>query len=164
MAMAGFALDDRQRLDWLRLIRSESIGPRTFRTLVNRFGGAAGALDALPELGRQAGRTLRLCAPAEAEREFEALRRRGAHLIALGETAYPVPLQAIDSAPPLIAIEGDTAVLGRPCVALVGSRNASAAGLKFTATLARELGEAGFVVVSGLARGIDTAAHQASLE
>ena len=164
MAMAGFALDDRQRLDWLRLIRSESIGPRTFRTLVNRFGGAAGALEALPELGRQAGRTLRLCTPAEAEREFEALRRRGAHLIALGEAAYPVPLQAIDSAPPLIAIEGDPAVLNRPCVALVGSRNASAAGLKFTATLARELGEAGFVVVSGLARGIDTAAHQASLE
>ena len=77
--MAGFALDDRQRLDWLRLIRSESIGPRTFRTLVNRFGGAAGALDALPELGRQAGRSLRLCTPPEAEREFEALRRRGAH-------------------------------------------------------------------------------------
>ena len=75
-----------------------------------------------------------------------------------------MPLQAIDSAPPLIAIEGDPAVLNRPCVALVGSRNASAAGLKFTATLARELGEAGFVVISGLARGIDTAAHQASLE
>lgn len=162
--MAGFVLDDRQRLDWLRLIRSESIGPRTFRTLVNRFGGAAGALDALPELGRQAGRTLRLCTAAEAEREFEALRRRGAHLIALGEATYPVPLQAIDSAPPLIAVEGDPAVLNRPCVALVGSRNASAAGLKFTATLARELGEAGFVVVSGLARGIDTSAHQASLE
>ncbi|AZO77341.1 MULTISPECIES: DNA-processing protein DprA [unclassified Bosea (in: a-proteobacteria)] len=164
MPMAGFALDDRQRLDWLRLIRSESIGPRTFRTLVNRFGGAAGALDALPELGRQAGRTLRLCTAIEAERELEALRRRGTHLIALGEATYPVPLQAIDSAPPLIAIEGDPAVLNRPCVALVGSRNASAAGLKFTATLARELGEAGFVVVSGLARGIDTTAHQASLE
>jgi DNA processing protein len=164
MAMAGFALDDRQRLDWLRLIRSESIGPRTFRNLINRFGGAAGALEALPELGRQAGRTLRLCTIAEAEREFEALRRRGAHLIGLGEAAYPVPLQAIDSAPPLIAIEGDPAVLNRPCVAVVGSRNASAAGLKFTATLARELGEAGFVVVSGLARGIDTSAHQASLD
>lgn len=164
MAMAGFALDDRQRLDWLRLIRSESIGPRTFRTLVNCFGGAAGALEALPELGRQAGRTLRLCTPAEAEREFEALRRRGAHLIALGEADYPLPLQAIDSAPPLIAIDGDPTVLNRPCVAVVGSRNASAAGLKFTATLAHELGEAGFVVVSGLARGIDTAAHQASLE
>lgn len=163
MPMAGFALDDRQRLDWLRLIRSESIGPRTFRMLVNRCGGVAEALDALPDIARQAGRTLRLCPAAEAERELETLRRRGAHLIALGEAAYPVPLQAIDSAPPLIAVEGDPGVLNRPCVALVGSRNASAAGLKFTATLARELGEAGFVVVSGLARGIDTAAHEASL-
>jgi len=161
--MAGFALDDRQRLDWLRLIRSESIGPRTFRTLVNRYGGAAGALEALPELARQAGRSLRLCTPADAERELDLLRRRKAQLIALGEAAYPVPLQAIDSAPPLIAVEGDGDVLKRPCVALVGSRNASAAGLKFTTLLARELGDAGFVVVSGLARGIDTAAHQASL-
>lgn len=161
--MAGLALDDRQRLDWLRLIRSESIGPRTFRALLNRFGAAAGALDALPELGRQAGRTLRLCPAAEAEREFEALRRRGARLIALGEAGYPLPLQAIDSAPPLLAVEGEPAVLNRPCVALVGSRNASAAGLKLTAKLARELGEAGFVTVSGLARGIDTAAHEASL-
>jgi DNA processing protein len=162
--MAGFVLDDRQRLDWLRLIRSESIGPRTFRALIARFGGAAEALDALPELARQSGRSLRLCTITEAERELDALRRRGTRLIALGEADYPLPLQAIDSAPPLIAVEGDGAVLKRPCVALVGSRNASAAGLKFTATLARELGEAGFVVVSGLARGIDTAAHQASLE
>jgi DNA processing protein len=162
--MAGFVLDDRQRLDWLRLIRSENIGPRTFRALIARFGGAAEALDALPELARQSGRSLRLCTIAEAERELDALRRRGTRLIALGEADYPLPLQAIDSAPPLVAVEGDIAVLSRPCVALVGSRNASAAGLKFTATLARELGEAGFVVVSGLARGIDTAAHQASLE
>jgi DNA processing protein len=161
--MAGPALDDRQRLDWLRLIRSESIGPRTFRSLLNRFGGAAGALAALPDLARQAGRSIKLCTQAEAEREFEGLRRRGARLIALGEADYPLPLQAIDSAPPLIAVEGDPAVLSRPCVAIVGSRNASAAGLKLTATLARDLGEAGFTVVSGLARGIDAAAHQASL-
>jgi DNA processing protein len=162
--MAGFALDDRQRLDWLRLIRSESIGPRTFRALVNRFAGAAGALAALPEIGRQAGRSLRICTQAEAERELAALERLGARLIALGEGDYPLPLQAIDSAPPLLAVMGDPAAINRPCVALVGSRNASAAGLKFTATLARELGEAGFTIVSGLARGIDTAAHQASLE
>lgn len=161
--MAGPALDDRQRLDWLRLIRTESIGPRTFRALLNRFGGAAAALDALPELARKAGRPVRLCSEGDAEREFAALRRRGAHLIALGEPGYPAPLQAIDSAPPLLAVEGDPAVLNRPCVAMVGSRNASAAGLKLTARLARELGEAGYVVVSGLARGIDTAAHEASL-
>ncbi|WP_332683499.1 DNA-processing protein DprA [Bosea sp. (in: a-proteobacteria)] len=162
--MQGPALDDRQRLEWLRLIRSESIGPRTFRALLNRFGGAGAALAALPDLAREAGRSVRLCSAAEAEREFAALRRRGARLIALGEADYPLPLQAIDSAPPLLSVAGDPTVLNRPCVAIVGSRNASAAGLKLTARLARELGEAGFVVVSGLARGIDTAAHQASLE
>ncbi|KRE16635.1 DNA processing protein DprA [Bosea sp. Root381] len=156
-------LTDRQRLDWLRLIRSESIGPRTFRSLMNRFGGAAAALEALPGLARQAGRDIRICTTAEAEREFEGLHRRGARLIALGEAGYPRPLQAIDSAPPLLSVLGRPEALLRPGVAVVGSRNASAVGLKFTARLARELGEAGFVVVSGLARGIDTAAHEASL-
>lgn len=162
--MAGIVLSDRQRLDWLRLIRSESIGPRTFRSLMNRFGGAAAALDALPELGRQAGRQLKLCPMGEAEREFVATQRLGARFIALGEAGYPKALQAIDSAPPLLTVLGAAEILLRPCVALVGSRNASAAGQKFTARLARDLGEAGFVVVSGLARGIDTAAHQASIE
>jgi DNA processing protein len=162
--MAGIALTDRQRFDWLRLIRSESIGPRTFRALTNRFGSASAALDALPELARESGRRIRICTAAEAEREFEAMRRLGARFVALGEPGYPGPLQAIDSAPPLLAVLGEGAALLRPCVALVGSRNASAAGLKFTARLAQDLGEAGFVVVSGLARGIDAAAHGASLE
>jgi DNA processing protein len=162
--MAGIVLSDRQRLDWLRLIRSENIGPRSFRSLMNRFGGAAAALDALPDLARQAGRAIRLCPAGEAEREFEALHRLGGRFIASGEAAYPVPLQAIDSAPPLLSVLGQVEVLQRPGVALVGSRNASAAGLKFTVRLARELGEADFAIVSGLARGIDTAAHEASLE
>lgn len=162
--MTGIVLSDRQRLDWLRLIRSESVGPRTFRSLMNRFGGAAAALEALPELGRQAGRQLRLCPPAEAERELIATLKLGARFIALGEAGYPKPLQAIDSAPPLLTVLGSAEALLRPCVALVGSRNASAAGQKFTARLARDLGEAGFVVVSGLARGIDAAAHEASCE
>lgn len=161
--MAGIQLSEAQRLDWLRLIRSESVGPRTFRALLNRFGGAAAALEALPALARQAGRTVRLCAKGEAEREYEALRRLGGRFIALGEADYPAPLQAIDSAPPLLAVRGDAAAMLRPCVALVGSRNASAAGLKFAARLARDLGEAGFTIVSGLARGIDTAAHEASV-
>ncbi|MCA0421439.1 MAG: DNA-processing protein DprA, partial [Proteobacteria bacterium] len=151
-------------LDWLRLIRSESIGPRSFRSLMNRFSGAAAALDALPDLARQAGRTIRICPAGEAERELDGLLRQGGRFIALGEAGYPVPLQAIDSAPPLLAVLGRVEVLQRPGVALVGSRNASAAGMKFTARLARELGEADFTVVSGLARGIDTAAHEASLE
>lgn len=162
--MAGIVLSDRQRLDWLRLIRSESIGPRSFRSLMNRFGGAAAALDALPALARQADRDIRICPASEAERELEGLSRLGGRFVALGEADYPVPLQAIDSAPPLLAVLGRVEVLQRPGVALVGSRNASAAGIKFTARLARELGEADFTVVSGLARGIDTAAHEASLE
>jgi DNA processing protein len=162
--MAGIVLSDRQRLDWLRLIRSESIGPRSFRSLMNRFGGAAGALDALPDIARQAGRRIRICPADEAEREFEGLSRLGGRFIALGEAGYPLPLQAIDSAPPLLAVLGRVETLQRPGVALVGSRNASAAGMKFTARLARDLGEADFTVVSGLARGIDTAAHEASLE
>ena len=161
--MAGIVLSDRQRLDWLRLIRCESIGPRSFRSLTNRFGGAAAALDALPDLARQSGRAIRLCSAGEAEQEMEALARLGGRFIALGEADYPVPLQAIDSAPPLIAMLGEAAALQQPAVALVGSRNASAAGMKFTARLARDIGEAGFVTVSGLARGIDTAAHEASL-
>lgn len=161
--MAGIALDDRQRLEWLRLIRSESIGPRTFRALLARFGTAGAALDALPRVSREARRPVRICPADEAEREIAALSRLGGSFVALGEHDYPKPLQAIDSAPPLLAVLGRTDALLRPCVAVVGSRNASAAGQKFTARLARELGEAGFVVVSGLARGIDTAAHDASL-
>lgn len=160
---AGIALSDSQRLDWLRLIRSEGIGPRGFRSLTNRFGGAGAALEALPDLARQAGRSVRICSLAEAERETEGLARLGGRFIALGEADYPRPLQAIDAAPPVLALLGDAAVIGRPAVAMVGSRNASAAGLALTRRLAREIGEAGFIVVSGLARGIDTAAHEASL-
>ncbi|WP_353185344.1 DNA-processing protein DprA [Bosea sp. (in: a-proteobacteria)] len=160
---AGIVLSDRQRLDWLRLIRSDGIGPRSFRSLTNRFGGAGAALEALPALARQAGRDIRICPPAEAEREMDGLLRLGGRFIALGETDYPRPLQAIDSAPPLLALIGDATVLRQPAVALVGSRNASAAGLSLTRRLAGGIGEAGFAIVSGLARGIDTAAHEASL-
>lgn len=162
--MAGIALSDRQRLEWLRLIRSENIGPRSFFSLLSRFGSAEAVLDALPDLTRQAGRLIRICTAAEAERELSALHRLGGRFIALGEPDYPIPLQATDSAPPLIAVLGQADALRRPSVALVGSRNASAAGLKFTGRLARELGEADFAIVSGLARGIDTAAHEASLD
>lgn len=161
--MAGLSLTDDQRLDWLRLIRSENIGPRTFRSLINRFGGASAALEALPSVAKTAGRAVRLCTTDEAERELAAARRLGVRFIALGEADYPVALQGIDSAPPLLAVRGNAAALNRPSVGIVGSRNASALGLKFTERLARDMGEAGFAVVSGLARGIDTAAHTASL-
>ena len=157
-------LTDEQRLDWLRLIRSEKVGPRTFRALVNQHGGAAGALEALPELARRSGRAaLRVVSRAEAEREIAAARRIGVRYVAMGEPDYPKPLQAVDTAPPLIGLRGRAEVLAKPMVAIVGSRNGSAAGLTFTERLAYELGEAGYVIASGLARGIDTRAHRAAL-
>ncbi|HEX2134404.1 MAG TPA: DNA-processing protein DprA [Microvirga sp.] len=158
-------LTDEQRLDWLRLIRSESVGPRTFRALVNKFGGAAAALEALPDLARRGGRPgLKIATRAEAEKELAAAARIGVRLVALGEPDYPKALQAVDTAPPLIALRGNAAVLDKPAVAIVGSRNASAAGSTFAERLARQLGEAGYVIVSGLARGIDTRAHRAGLQ
>lgn len=163
MSVPGFTLSDQQRFDWLRLIRTENVGPRTFRSLLNRFGGAGPALAALPELARAAGRPVQLPALATIERELEQCRRLGVRFVGLGEETYPRALAACRDAPPLLAVRGQLSVLSKPMVALVGSRNASGLGLKFTERLARGLGEAGFVVVSGLARGIDTAAHQASL-
>ncbi|NIX77697.1 DNA-processing protein DprA [Microvirga terricola] len=157
-------LTDEQRLDWLRLIRSENVGPRTFRALINQFGGASAALDALPGLARRGGRlVLKVASRAEAEKEMAAAARLGVRFVAMGEPNYPKTLQAVDTAPPLIAVRGSVEVLAKPSVAIVGSRNASAAGLTFAERLSRQLGEAGYVVVSGLARGIDTRAHKATL-
>ncbi|MBF9195072.1 DNA-processing protein DprA [Microvirga terrestris] len=158
-------LTDEQRLDWLRLIRSENVGPRTFRALINQYGGAGAALDALPDLARRGGRLLlKVYSRAEAEKEMAAAARLGVRFIAMGEPDYPKTLQAIDTAPPLIGLRGSAAALAKPSVAIVGSRNASASGLTFAERLARQLGDAGYVVVSGLARGIDTKAHKATLE
>jgi DNA processing protein len=161
----GVRLTDQQRLDWLRLIRSEGVGPRTFRALVRRYGDARAALAALPDLARRGGaaRPPAICPPPDAEREFEAARLLGVSLVSLNEAAYPARLRMIDDAPPLLAVRGNLDVLARPMVAIVGSRNASAAGTRFAERLARDLGAAGFAVVSGLARGIDGAAHRGSL-
>ncbi|MDB5590980.1 DNA-processing protein DprA [Enterovirga sp.] len=162
--MSAVRLSDQQRLDWLRLIRSDRIGPRSFRALVNQFGGAGPALEALPDLARRSGRgALRITSPSEAARELAELERLGGRFVAQGEADYPRALLAIDSAPPLLAIRGSAAALSRPAVAVVGSRNASAAGGSFAERLAAEIGRAGFTIISGLARGIDTRAHRASL-
>jgi DNA processing protein len=155
-------LTDAQRRDWLRLIRTEGVGPRSFRTLINRFGGAAAALEALPALTGRRGRSVTPPTRAQAEDEIAALARLGGRLIALGEADYARLLAQTDAAPPLLALRG-AAILNRPAAALVGSRNASTAGMAFTERLARGLGEAGLVIVSGLARGIDARAHKASL-
>lgn len=158
-------LTDAQRLDWLQLIRCDNVGPRTFRSLVNKFGGAGAALQALPDLLRNAKgeRAIRMFSRDDAEREMEAATKAGVIFVALGEADYPAALRAVDAAPPLIAVRGRIDALSRPCVAIVGSRNASAAGLAFADRLARGLGKEGIVTVSGLARGIDAAAHRASL-
>ena len=157
-------LSEEQRLDWLRLIRSDNIGPRTFRDLVNHYGGARAALAALPALARRGGAaSARICPLEEAQAELKAARALGIEFVALGEPDYPERLQMIDDAPPVLAVQGKLDVLARPLVAIVGSRNASAAGAKFAQVLARELGNAGYGIVSGLARGIDAAAHRASL-
>src|SRR6185437_542995 len=158
-------LSEEQRLDWLRLIRSDNIGPRTFRDLVNRYGGARAALTALPGLARRGGaaRPGRIYSLDEARTELKAIRARGIEFVALGETGYPARLAMIDDAPPLLAVRGKSSILEQPLVAIVGSRNASAAGAKFAQTLTSDLGAAGFGIVSGLARGIDAAAHRASI-
>ena len=159
-------LTDAQRLDWLQLIRCDNVGPRTFRTLINKFGGAGAALEALPGLLRNARgeRAIRMFSRDDASREMDAAVSRGVIFVALGEDEYPATLRAIDSPPPLLAVRGNVRALKRPAVAIVGSRNASAAGLAFAERLARGLGKERIVVVSGLARGIDAAAHRASLQ
>lgn len=162
--VAALRLTERQRLDWLRLARCENVGPRTFRDLINMYGGAATALEALPTLSQRGGaRALRIASAAEVEKEIASARHHGVRFVALGEPDYPKLLRRIASAPPILALKGDMTCFERPLVALVGSRNASVPGLKMAALLARALGEAGFTTVSGLARGIDAAVHKASL-
>lgn len=164
--MSGVRLSDEQRLDWLQLIRSDNVGPRTFRTLINRFGGARAALEGLPDLlARHAGgRQIKIAKRHDCEREYEGALNLGARFIVMGDSDYPSALREIDSPPPVLCVLGDTAVLTRSMVAIVGSRNASAAGLAFTDRLTRELADADFVIASGLARGVDQRAHRASLQ
>ncbi|HWB45748.1 MAG TPA: DNA-processing protein DprA [Hyphomicrobiaceae bacterium] len=157
-------LDHAQRLACLRLIRSDNVGPVTFRELINRYGGAEQALEALPELARRGGRQgIRLCPRAAAEAELEAAERIGARPLFTIEPGYPAALASIEAPPPLLYVKGNTGHLVRPTVAIVGARNGSAAGQKLARLFADRIGGAGFVIASGLARGIDAAAHEAAL-
>lgn len=162
----GIALTERQRIAWLRLIRSDNVGPATFRDLINHFGTAETALAMLPELSRRGGstRTVRIATEGEAERELEIARRFGASFVGIGEPDYPPALRQIDGAPPLLAVKGNLKIGLKPAIGIVGSRNASISGAKFAAMMARDTGRAGYTIISGLARGIDTSAHQASLD
>ncbi|MDY0872986.1 DNA-processing protein DprA [Dongia rigui] len=158
-------LSDSERLDWLRLARSENVGPVTFRRLIDRFGSARRALERLPDLARKGGRrTYRPCPLDLAEEELARLTKMGGRALAWIEPDYPAPLRAVDDAPAILTLRGRVDLLTRPRqVALVGARNASANGRRFAHDLARELASAGVVVVSGLARGIDGAAHAGAL-
>ena len=157
-------MDAADRIARLRLIRSNTIGPVTYFQLLARFGSARAALAAIPDLAaRGGGRPPRLWTQGEAEREMESVARFGARYLFLGEDGYPPLLAEAESAPPVLIVKGDTTLLDRQAVALVGARNASAAACRFARGLARELGDAGLLVVSGLARGIDSAAHDGAL-
>ncbi len=154
-----------ERLACLRLARSENVGPVSYRKLINMYGGASAALEALPGLAQRGGRRrIRICTVDAAKSELEAAVRIGATLIFTIEPGYPRPLAHLDPPPPLIYALGDTSLFARPAIAIVGSRNCSSAGHAFARKLSGELGEAGFVVVSGLARGVDGAAHTAALD
>jgi len=165
-ATGGRKLTDRQRLAWLRLIRTENVGPATFRELINRCGSAENAIEMLPELTRRGGTTrpIRIPTISEPEDELERAAAYGDRSVAIGEPAAPPMLRNLDQPPPLIAVKGETSVFSLPAVAIVGARNASLAGVKFARRLASDLGREGYAIVSGLARGIDTAAHQGSVD
>jgi DNA processing protein len=158
-------LSDRQRLNWLRLIRSENVGPASFRQLINRFGSAEAALEALPEMIAAGGGTAapHVATLAEAEAELAAAAACGARFVAIGERDYPPTMRRMDNPPPIVAVKGTSAVFALPPVAIVGARNASLAGIRMARQLASDLGRDGYAVVSGLARGIDTAAHEGAL-
>ena len=159
-------LDDAERLAWLRLIRTENVGPITFYQLIRKFGSASKALEALPELAKRGGRKAPLSAASayDAEHEYKALYKMGGQIVTVLDDTYPLALSAVDDAPPVLSVLGDASLLNRPCVGIVGARNASLNGRKFAQKLAYDLGTRGQIVVSGLARGIDTAAHHGAIE
>jgi DNA processing protein len=162
--MAVRALNDVERSHWLRLYRSENVGPIAFRQLLQRYGTVQEALAALPDLAKRGGkRGFKATTSAEAAKEIDALAKLGARLIASCEPDYPTLLREAEDSPAVIAVIGHAHLWTKPSVAIVGARNASFNGLRLAEDLARDLGEAGLLVVSGLARGIDTAAHKGAL-
>nr|CBI80931.1 DNA processing chain A [Bartonella sp. 1-1C] len=158
-------LTDQQRLNWLRLLRSENIGAVTFRNLIDHYKTAENALAMLPELSKNGGlrKPIRIATLDDAEKEMQQAEKQGIRFIGIGEPDYPPFLKVVEASPPLIAIKGDCTIFQKPSVGIVGSRNASAVGKKLTNQFAHFIGNAGFTIISGLARGIDSTAHQASL-
>ncbi len=165
VSKGAIPLSDEQKLNWLRLIRSDNLGPATFRDLINHFRSASAALEALPELiskGGVAGK-IRIASREQAEQELEAAARNKAQFIGMGEPDYPPALRNVDYPPPLLCVKGSPGILNQNSIAIVGARNASINGMRLAARFASELGQAEFAIVSGLARGIDASAHKHSL-
>ena len=156
-------MSEGERFDRLRLIRSPRIGPVSYRQLLARFGSAGEALRAIPMLAQRGGGRASVADTGAVEREIAASRALGARYLLMGDPDYPVLLDKMDGAPPALIVKGDIALTARPCVAIVGARNASAAACRFARTLAQDLGQRDAAVVSGLARGIDTEAHRGSV-
>ncbi len=156
---------DSQLIDWLRLIRTGTIGPVTFSKLLRQFGSASSALDALPELGRRGGApTLSIPSTTQIDDEIVALARLGGRFVAMPDASYPALLRHTAGAPPVIAVIGGEKLDWSKTVGIVGARNASTAGRRMTGIVSENLGKAGYTVVSGLARGVDAAAHRSALE
>lgn len=155
-----------EKLDWLRLTRTENVGPITFYRLIEHYGSAEKALNNLPDLARKGGRKKPLVAPdlSIIKREYEALQKLGGDIVCAGELAYPQALAATEDAPPVLSYIGNLDLVNKPCLAMVGARNASLNGRRYASKLAKELGQSGQIIVSGLARGIDTAAHEGAID
>ena len=160
--MSG-ALSDQERHDRLRLARTERIGPVAFKELLRRYRSAGAVLDALPDLARRGGGSVRAATVAEIDKELAAGEAVGAELTVWGDADYPPLLGAVDPPPPVLWTLGDPSILARKAVAVVGARIASASAQRFARGLASELGQAGYAVISGLARGVDAAAHEGAL-
>lgn len=162
----GTILDEREKLAWIQLSRTENIGPITFFNLLDTYGSAQKSLEALPEIvkRKKSKRSYNIPHIDKIKKEYDNVRKAGGEIIAACENSYAIPLTSIDDAPPVITVLGNPALMKQPCVAIVGARNASLNGQKFAEKTARELGQKGQIVVSGLARGIDTAAHNGALE
>jgi DNA processing protein len=158
-------LDDVEKLAWLRLFRTENVGPITFYQLIDNFGSAQKAIEALPTLARRGGRLKNISVydAGNALNELEAIEKLGGQMIFAAEELYPLSLSAIDDAPPVISVLGNPKLMNKPCIGIVGARNASLNGRKFAEKISHDLGQAGQVVVSGLARGIDASAHTGAL-
>lgn len=161
--MSEVALSQAEAFARIRLLRSPNIGPVSYRQLLARFGTAEAAIEALPDLGSRGKTPYRPAPTARIEQEILGVRNAGARYLFHDQPDYPAMLAELDSAPPIITCRGDLALAGEPCVAMVGARNASAAAVKLAREFAAELAQAGFTVVSGLARGIDGACHEGAL-